>query len=600
MNAPSPVTSAGSLVTFTVKVDGKAIDSSFEVAGIRTWAEVNRVPRARLTIHDGSPADQTFAISEGKTFVPGNDLEILAGYGSKEASVFKGVIVKQALEVDTSNAPALVVDVFDQSLAMTLERKNAVFEDKTDSQVIEQLIAANKGLSKSVTSTKVKHQRLVQYYASDWDMMLTRAEANSMVVTVAAAKVTVAQPDTSQQPVLTVAFGDSILELQTELDAASQFDPKAIKSFSWDSATQKLLEAAPGSVKVTEPGNLSSATLAKVFGVKRYLQQSAAELDKGALGAWSSGELLKSKLAKVRGMVKFKGSSKVALGKVIELAGLGGRFNGKVWVSGVEHLLCRGSWITTVNFGLSPQWFSATAKNIASPDASGLLPPVKGLQTGIVKQIHGDPNGEFRVLVTLPILQAGSKGVWARLGTFYGSNKVGEFFYPETGDEVVVAFMNDDPRYPVIVGSLYSKKRPPPYTPDKKNSKKAIVTRSKLEISFDETDKIIIVKTPGKHTIKLDDKSGAISITDSNKNQISLSKGGVTIDSASNMKLKAKGNITIDAGGNLVAKAKANVNLDGLQVNAKAKAKFAAQGAAAAELKSTGILTIRGSLVKIN
>ena len=600
MNAPSPTTLVGSLVTFTIKVDGKAIDSSFDVASIVTMTAVNRVPRARLTISDGSPAEQTFPISDGKTFVPGNELEILAGYNSKETLLFKGVIAKQSVEVEGGAAPRLIVDVVDPVLSMTLERTNSVFEDRTDTQIIEELIGRHRGLSKSVAATKGKQGRVVQYYASDWDMMLTRAEANAMVVTVANGKVTVGPPDTDQSAALTISYGDSILELHAELDATNQFDAKAIKSYAWDDATQELLEAGPGSVKVVEAGNLSSATLAKVFDVKRYLQQSAGALDKDSLTAWSSGELLKSKLAKLRGVVKFKGTDKVALGKVIELEGVGGRFNGKLWVSGVEHRLAGGSWIATVQFGLSPDWFSAEAKNVTAPDAAGLLPAVKGLQSGIVQQIDKDPDGEFRVLITLPILQAGKKGIWARLGTFYGSNKVGEFFYPEVGDEVVVAFMNEDPRYPVIVGSVYSKKRPPPYTPDNKNSKKAIVTRSKLEISFDETDKIIEISTPGKHRIRLDDKSGALSIRDGNDNQISLSKGGITISSASNLKLKAKGNVSVEAGANLTNKAKANLTLDGLQVSAKAKTKFAAQGSAAAELKSTGILTIRGSLVKIN
>ena len=40
--------------------------------------------------------------------------------------------------------------------------------------------------------------------------------------------------------------------------------------------------------------------------------------------------------------------------------------------------------------------------------------------------------------------------------------------------------------------------------------------------------------------------------------------------------------------------------MDGLQVAHKAKTKFSAQGSAAAELKSTGILTVKGTLVKIN
>ena len=135
---------------------------------------------------------------------------------------------------------------------------------------------------------------------------------------------------------------------------------------------------------------------------------------------------------------------------------------------------------------------------------------------------------------------------------------------------------------------------------NEKNTKKAIVTKNKLEIFFDDQDKIIEIKTPGKHSIKMDDKSGAISIKDSNRNTVSLSKGGIALDSASNIKITAKGNITIQAGANLGLSAKANASMDGLQVAHKAKAKFAANGAAGAELTASGIVTVRGALVKIN
>ena len=89
-----------------------------------------------------------------------------------------------------------------------------------------------------------------------------------------------------------------------------------------------------------------------------------------------------------------------------------------------------------------------------APGASGLLPPIAGLQTGIVKQVAKDPGGQFRVALELPLLQMPGQLVWARLASFYASNKIGEVFYPEVGDEVVAGFMNQDPRYPVILGSL--------------------------------------------------------------------------------------------------------------------------------------------------
>lgn len=598
MTAPSPALAEASLVTFAIKVDGKEIPSTFQVVSIDTWASVNKVPKARVVIFDGSPSTQDFEISNLKTFLPGSKLEIAAGYEGKESNIFKGVVVKQGIEIDQTQGSKLIVDVTDEAIKMTLERKNALFEKIKDGDLIGKLIAAS-GLSKDVAATNTVHEEIVQFYASDWDLMLTRAEMNGLVVTVSGGKVTVREPDTQQSPVLRVEYGDSILDLQAEMDAATQFAPSAIKSYAWDSAAQKLIESGPAAVSVKEQGNVPSGQLAQVFKVKKLVQQTGAPIEKTATQDWSSAELLKSKLSKIRGRVRFQGSALAATGKTIELAGLGQRFNGTAFVSGVHHHIANGRWLTTATFGLSANWFAEENPNLAAPDASGQLPPVKGLQTGIVKKVAKDPGGEFRVLVGLPLLQDNSKGVWARLGSFYASNKVGAVFYPEVNDEVIVGFMNEDPRYPVILGSVYSKKLAPPYPPDEKNTKKALVTKGKLEISFDEQNKVIEIKTPGKHVIKLDDKSGAVSIEDSNKNQVSLSKGGISVASASNLKITAKGNITIQANGNLVLSAKANASMEGLQVAHKAKAQFAAKGALA-EVSASGILTVKGAIVKIN
>lgn len=601
MSPPSPALFDSALVTFTVKASGKAIPDTFQVVSIDTWTAVNRVPKAQLVIFDGSAAESDFEISDLDTFLPGKLVEIAAGYDSQETTIFKGVVVKQGLEIEQTRGSKLIVDLTDESIKMTLERKNAVFEKIKDSDLIGKLITQN-GLKKDVAATNTVHEEIVQYYASDWDLMVTRAEMNGLVVTVDAGKVTVKTPDTRQTAVLEVKYGDSILDLSAEMDASSQYASSAIQSFAWDASTQKLLQAGPGTVTVKEPGNVSSADLAKVFNVKKLTQQAGGAIEKTALTDWSSAELLRSKLAKIRGTVRFQGSAKAQTGKLIQLAGVGARFNGGVWLSGVHHRIYDGKWLTTAQFGLSPKWFAAETPNIEAPPASAQLPAIQGLQSGVVKKVAKDPGGEFRVLVSLPLLQAGSKGVWARVASFYtAAGKGGAVFFPEINDEVVVAFLNDDPRFPVVLGGLYSKKLPPPYPPNEANDKKAIVTRSKLEISFDDKDKIIEIRTPGKHVIKLDDKSGALSIQDNgNKNQISLSKGGITVDSGSNLKLNAKGNITMTAGGNLTMSAKANASLEGVQVSHKAKGKLSAKSSGLAELTATGILTVKGAFVKIN
>jgi Rhs element Vgr protein len=600
MSAPSPLVAAGSQVAFSVKVKGAAISSALQVVSVETWSAVNRVPRARLVLYDGSPAEGTFPASASDTFVPGNAVEIAAGYddGAKTV-IFSGIIVRQGIEIGQAGASRLVVDLTDRALKMTLERRNAVFSKTKDSTVIGKLIGSN-GLRAKVTDTKVELPEVVQYYASDWDLMVTRAELNGFVAITEAGTVTVGPPDTAKAPVLTVRYGESVLDLQAEMDAATQLAPASIRSYTWDPAQQKVVDAGPGSVRVTEPGNLSSDELAKVFGVKKFTQQTGGPLEKGSLEGWSSAELLKSKLSKIRGWVRFQGSALARTGAMLELAGLGGRFDGRAYLSGVHHSISDGRWLTTVDFGLSAKWFAADTPGVEAPPASGQLPAVQGLQTGVVKKVAGDPGGEFRVQVNLPLVgDAKNALVWARLATFYASSKVGALFYPEVGDEVVVAFMNDDPRFAVVLGSVYSRKLAPPFPPEEKNDRKAIVTRGKLQVTFDDKDRVLEVRTP-KQFVRLDDKAGEVRVEDANRNRVVLSKSGIVLESASNLAITAKGNVTIDAKGNLSLKAAATAAMEGSLVSHKAKVKYVANSGGLAELKASGLVKVTGAIVKIN
>ena len=96
------------------------------------------------------------------------------------------------------------------------------------------------------------------------------------------------------------------------------------------------------------------------------------------------------------------------------------------------------------------------------------------------------------------------------------------YFFPEPNDEIILGFLNNDPRFAVIVGSLYGKKNKPPFTPEEKNMNKAIVTRSKMKITFEEEKKIITVETPGGQKVTLDDDSKSLKLEDQNKNSLIL------------------------------------------------------------------------------
>jgi uncharacterized protein involved in type VI secretion and phage assembly len=146
----------------------------------------------------------------------------------------------------------------------------------------------------------------------------------------------------------------------------------------------------------------------------------------------------------------------------------------------------------------------------------------------------------------------------------------GAFVTPEIGDEVILGFFNNDPSCPVILGSLYSSKHVPPYELTAENNFKAIVTRSKLKLEFDEEKKIITLITPGKNKVVISDEGKSILLQDQNNNKVELSPTGILLDSPKDITINAKGKVAISAVQNIEIAAQMDVKTTGLNISSSA------------------------------
>ncbi|AQR73695.1 phage baseplate assembly protein V [Sphingomonas sp. LM7] len=599
MNAVSPASKTGLPVKLALTADGETIDTD-QIASVEIWWEANRIPRARIVIYDGQPDTESFPFSDAETFVPGAKIVLSAGYGSDLAVIHKGVVVRHGLRIVPGASAQLVVDTSDPLLKMTLARHSAVTEQATDAALISALVSANDGSMGSNAAATMQVEAMVQAHASDWDLMLLRAEASGCVVTIDDSKVDVLSPTATTTPVLTLEYGDSILAFEAQIDAVSQLGDSAVNSRAWSYADQAVTEATPaGTTDITAPGNIEAAALADVLGVAAYVQQTAASRSEDELGKWSAAALMRAKLSQFTGTVKFQGSALAKPGKMVTLAGLGERFNGDAFVSGVRHLIRGGDWHSIADLGMPAERFASRDGRIVDPPAAGLAPPLRGLHIGQVKAIAEDPNGDFRVQVTLPLTDA-DNAIWARLAQPFASNGFGWAFFPEIGDEVVLGFMNEDPASAVILASVYSNQRAPTHAPEKTNDIKALVTRSKMEVNFNDKDVILKISTPGGRYVELDDKSGTVTVTDPNANKLVMKSDAVELVSAANMTIKSAANMTIDCGANLEIKAAAKCDVSAVQINATGSAQLALASNGMGSLKAAAILEVNGALVKIN
>jgi Rhs element Vgr protein len=595
--ADSPATGSDGVVTLHILSNGSETPSSVEVISVSVRKAVNRIPSAEIVLRDGDMPNKEFPVSSGDLFKPGAVITIKAGYGNTDEIVFEGVVVKHGIAINERNFSRLTVECRDKAIAMTIGRHNANFVDSKDSDIIKKVIGTYGGLKADTDATEAQHKEIVQYYCSDWDFILSRAEANGLVATIDAGKVSVKAPATSGSPSLKVTYGTDMFSFQASTDARHQY--AKVQTVSWDLKGQAALQQQDGPESLNKQGNLDSATLAAVVSPAIFRLQTSAPLESAVLKSWAKGQQIKSGLARIQGRVAFQGNAKAKPGELLELEGVGDRFNGNVYIGSVHHSIRDGNWITEVEFGLAPDWF-ADQRDLVAPPASGLLPGIEGLHIGVVKKLDADPEGQYKIQVSVPVMQAETDGVWARLGGFYGSEGLGAFFVPEIGDEVILGFFNNDPSHPVILGSLYSSKRKPPYELTADNYKKALITRSKLTIEFDDEKKIVTIVTPAKNTVVIDDERKSILLQDETGNKVTLSTDGVLVDSPKDVVINAKGKIALAATGNVTIDSKGDITAGATNISHSAKAGFTAKGNATAELSASGQTTVKGSMVMIN
>jgi Rhs element Vgr protein len=586
------------LVNFSIKIASKEIDKKCPIFSILVNKTINKIPYAKILLYDGEPSQQAFPISNSKLFEIGKEIEIELGYQTDLKSVFKGIITRQVLKANGHTKPYLEVYCKDLAYRTTLIPQTISFANMKDSDAIKKVLEAHNYLSNSISETTIKHEILSQQDTTDWDFINIRAEANGQIVIVDDGKITIQKPTTNQPPQYTFKYGIDIYELDLEMDAATQWEQASGKI--WLSDSQKSQDVNAESVSEKSFGATSYNKLTTTNKQNKIKFFHGGMVTEEEMKSFSTSLLELNRLSKIKGKVSIQGIADLKPGNTIKIDKGADNFQGTAYVSGVHHRLEAGEWITDVTVGLPSQRYIRTYPDIAGLPAAGMLCPVYGLQIGVVKKLVDDPKSIYRIFVNLPIIHKENEGIWCKIASLYASTNIGLFIMPELEDEVVVGFINDDFRSPVVVGSLYGAKHQPPVTQNKNNSIKSLVTKSKLEMTFNEDDKSILFKTPGGRTITISDKTGTIEIVNGNANKIILGKQDVEITSSQNIVLNAQKSINLQATENIAIKATNEVDISGMNVSAQANMKASLVGNSSAEVQSSLATIIKGTTVQIN
>lgn len=259
---------------------------------------------------------------------------------------------------------------------------------------------------------------------------------------------------------------------------------------------------------------------------------------------------------------------------------------------------------------------------------------IHGLQSAIVAgstagEINQDDQGRVRIQFHWDTEASGDKtSCYVRVAQMMAGSSYGAQFIPRVGQEVLVSFIDGDPDQPIITGSVYNSKNPPPYK-EANSTKTGISTKlSGLanELYFDDkkdnellymhatkdftkevennltetikgellqkTTKQVTVSTEDNYTLSSDkaisEKGKSISLEADDKIELTVGSSKITMSSSS---------ISIEAS-NIDIKASSALNLEGMNVTSKATSANKISGVTTA-LEATSSNSIKGLSVAI-
>jgi uncharacterized protein involved in type VI secretion and phage assembly len=126
--------------------------------------------------------------------------------------------------------------------------------------------------------------------------------------------------------------------------------------------------------------------------------------------------------------------------------------------------------------------------------------------------------------------------VWARVAVPFAGGSRGGFFIPDVGDEVVIVFLAGDPRFPIIVGSLWNGSDSAPETLGGSGDSvdRWTITGkagTRIAIVEDSSGPTIKFSTPsGLMGTMTDSGGGSIEFTNTSQTSVKIDSSGVTIN----------------------------------------------------------------------
>jgi len=564
-------TSSITVSLYRVMIDGQEISAEEADAvhqiKITDWL---RLPDS-CTLEVGYQASrqgEAYQRLDNSKFKVGAELEVKLGSTEERTTktIFKGEIV--TVEPDfQSGSVAMIVRAYDKSHRMMRSRKQRAFLNKTVSDIAQE-VAGEYGLGAKSGPSGGPLDFVLQNNETDWDFLWRLAKRVGFEVTLDGTTLSFDKPDGSAAEI-ELAYPEDLHAFRPRVTSVQQVSKVNVRGFDFK-RKEAVLSTKTTPEQLTEAG-IRRKEVAEAFGESTLEiagQSFSSRSEADAMAQAALDQLANAYLAAEGATF---GNPEIKAGVKLKISGVGSKFSGTYRVAKAVHVLQSGGYVT--------QFANSAGEHtiLGQASSNGHVPGrIDSIVVGVVTN-NNDPDKLGRVKVMLPFLSE-EETFWAPVLLASSGKERGISMLPQPDEQVIVAFENGDPSYPIVLGSMFNGKD----TPGKemavlagsfamKSDKKALIAaqedinlrteKGKWQIDVNGGEIIENVKTPGNYTGTFDGKyalTASQAVTIESKMSITLKAPSITIEAQGSLALK---------GANVDVQGQAAVNVKGAIIN---------------------------------
>jgi uncharacterized protein len=285
-------------------------------------------------------------IDDTDLFSIGNVVELKLGYGDDIETLIVGEITGLEPEFGALRLPNLLVRGFDRLHRLQRGRRTRTFAQQKDSDLASQ-IANEAGLTPDVEDSGVVHEYVAQANQNDLEFLRSRAARINYEVAVDDKTLLFKPARNAESALFTLKPDDGLLEFHPRLTSIGQANEVSVRGWSVKDKDKLVGQSRTGDEvstmggQETGPANAEAAFGAAVHTVSAWPVTSQAEADQIA-----KARLNELALSYITGEATCLGRTDVRGGVVIDIQGIGKRFSGPYYVTGVSHRYSSGGYRT--------------------------------------------------------------------------------------------------------------------------------------------------------------------------------------------------------------------------------------------------------------